>query len=161
MTEPERTAPKVCAVCGIVLDRAPNPLGPAAPEQWIHTAELFGKSDHMAVPVDYAAVPVRTMCDFCYDEVPASKLWVVEARDFKAPVIGTMSIGGWAACETDAQLVAARDWTAVQERYFTKRPEMANPTTRAWLPLMHAELEKHMVGEPRPWRAGDEKAFHD
>lgn len=148
----ELIQPKLCAVCHQVLDRLGTPFGGT---QWIHSLEIVGKSDHVAVPVDYADVPVKCMCDFCFDEVPTGKIWTVVATDFKVPVIGSMSDGGWAACSDCAQIADRRAWSEMVERYLAKKGDQG-PEVRQWLGMLYAELEKHMT-EVRPWRAGDEK----
>lgn len=142
--------PKVCAVCGQVLDRYQG--------GWIHTAELVqAPNSHVAVPVEYGAVPLVTRCDFCHRTVELFQRWCVPATDFEVPLIKTVSIGGWACDKVCADLVAARDWNGLIDRHYAS-PETQTvdaPIYREWLEKLYAKLEEHME-EPRPFRAGDE-----
>lgn len=158
MTE-ERITPKVCAICAQPLDQWQG--------RWIHTLELVGKSDHIAVPVDYDEVAsVRTMCDFCYIEIPLHKQWVVLADDFKVPMVNHVSIGGWAACsECAADVQAARSGMsplaerveAIIERHKVNGNVEYDQHLQLWVHLLHDELHKH-IREIRPWRDGDERS---
>lgn len=146
-----KKSPKICAVCGQVLDQW---LG-----NWIHTAELAGMSDHIVVPVDYDEALLVAHCDFCHDEVSLADRWTVPADDFLTP-IGTMSGGNWMACPTCARLVTANDWDALIERPLNRpRPEgmVVDPERlRVFVVALYGRLRTHQTGPPRPFRPGDE-----
>ena len=147
--------PKMCAVCYIVLDQSGD--------GWIHTRELVGKSDHIAVPVDYNAAHVHTMCDFCYDEVLKPDAYTVPASNFQMPVIPTVSAGNWAACAACAYLVRTGDWNGLTDRatemYLKREPgsRLAGGTIHEWLGQSYEQLRQHMTGPVRPWEPGDEE----
>jgi len=147
----ERIQPKACAVCGMILDRT-------ATGAWIHTTEYVGKGDHVAIPVDYADIQIRVMCDFCFREVPRVGVWTVPTSDFMAPMGLSMSVGHWAACKPCADLAGRRDWAAMVDRHFDS-PTTTTPDEslyRDWMLDLYATLERYMIGEPRPWQPGDE-----
>lgn len=148
----EMIQPKVCAVCGQVLDR--NAVG-----AWMHARELANKSDHIAVPVDYETVPVVTRCDFCYRVVELRDLWTQPAKDFVVPLINHTSAGGWACCPTCAGLALAHDWDGMIERHLNS-PESETPDSplyRKFIKRLYETLEENITEPARLWRAGDEK----
>lgn len=141
-------SPKVCGVCGQVLDRR-------GPDEWLHSRELAGLSDHIAVPVNYEDIPVRTMCDFCYDEVPIAQAWTLPAKDFLVPIVGHVSAGSWACCSVCAAIVKRGAWEEIIARVATRKP--LNLPTRTFMRRLFRRLESNITGPVRPWRAGDEK----
>jgi hypothetical protein len=148
----EKISPKMCAVCGISLDQVGG--------QWFHIRELVGKSDHVAVPVDYDPAQVRAMCDFCYLEIPRDDIWTVLAQDFQIPIIGTMSAGNWAACSTCVGYVRLGAWSALVDHAGTEytRRNGGNPTEiKMWLTALYERLSKNLTDPPRKWQPGDEE----
>lgn len=141
--------PKVCAVCGQVCDRYEG--------KWVHTAEVVGKGDHVCIPVDYNAVELVTRCDFCHRTVELKDRWVVVADDFRVPLIGSVSVGGWACDEPCARIAQRTAWDEMIERHLTSPNSQTEdaPLYRMFLVQLYAELERHMH-EVRPFRAGDE-----
>lgn len=157
MAESVKKPPKICAVCGQVLDQW---LG-----RWIHTSEIVGVSDHIVVPVDYDEDLLVTRCDFCHDVVALTDRWVVPANDFMTP-IGTMSQGNWAACPPCARLVTANDWDALIERLLKRQDRDADgppvEVIRAFVGELYAKLRTHQTGIPRLFLPGDEATeYHE
>jgi hypothetical protein len=150
----ELVQPMVCAVCGQVLDQWQG--------QWIHARETVGKSDHVAVPVQYGAVPLVTRCDFCYAVVDLDKRWTLPVHDFVMPMINTGSSGNWAACESCADLIGKGDWDAVIIRHL-ESPETSTPNDpiyHKFLGDLYRMVRENAFGSIRPWRAGDEVTTH-
>lgn len=150
--------PTICAVCGQVLERTIR----NDEIEYLHATELTGNSDHPAVPTPYGSVPRVTRCDFCHRVTPLDKQWTVPAESFRMPLVKHVSVGGWCACSDCAPLVTDRNWEVVADRYFAS-PETSisssdegAETIRYFLLQMYQLLEQHMLGEPRPWQAGDE-----
>lgn len=144
--------PMICGVCYQVLDR----MG----DQWFHMRELAGKSDHIAVPIDYDDERIQTRCDFCYDKISKADLSAVPASDFIVPILNTRSVGAWACCPSCVPLVEKRDWVGIADRAIKAVPAKSKESRDAayqWMGTLHAQLAAHMTGPVRPWEPGDEK----
>jgi len=155
MAESVRKQPKICGVCGQVLDQWQG--------GWIHAAELAGKTDHIAVPVDYDERMLVTHCDFCHGEMALADRWVLPAEDFMLPT-GSMSQGAWAACPTCARLIAADDWKGLIDRHMHEQQAKATGfealVFRSFLAQLYGEVKTHQTGPVRPWEPGDETVEH-
>lgn len=156
MSEPVKMIqPKVCAVCRQVCDRKDG--------EYIHSLELVGKSDHVCVPVDYGQVPTVVRCDFCYRIVDHEELWTVPSQDFMAPHVNHGMIGGWACDQECAELATAHNWYALVQRHrqspFTEVPD--NPIYNKVIFDLYVTLGHNMLGDARPWQAGDEQTPED
>src|SRR4051812_26185576 len=105
---------KMCAVCGFVLDEYDG--------KPMHSAELAGRSDHVAVPIDYDPRMVRSKCDFCGLEVVLEGCYTVVVPDFRVPVINHTSQGNWLACPECVAVLMPADpavglaWGALRQR---------------------------------------------
>lgn len=150
MAESVKKQPKMCGVCGTVLDQW---LG-----QWIHAGEVVGHTDHIAVPVDYDEGRLVPKCDFCADSVALEERWVLPAEDFTVPLIGSRSRGGWLACPVCAPLIAEGDWEAVAARHMVQR-QQPDATLHNWLLELYGVLATHATEPVRRFRPGDEAAF--
>lgn len=162
--------PKVCAVCGYLLSGFGKGPLPSPDDEWIHVQELVGEADHVAIPVDYDAVPINVKCDFCHQAVGFGQDWTVPATDFEMPMppgapTGHVSLGNWGACDECASLIRRKRWTQLINRALDafqegeRRPvsPAIRQALRRHLTLAYSLLERHMTGPVRPWRAGDEK----
>lgn len=154
MAEPAMNPPMMCAVCGVVLDRWLD--------GWIHSGEIVGSTDHIAVPVPYDESRLVAKCDFCADAVPLKDRWLLPARDFKIPMMNHWSRGGWMACACCASLVAQDQWNVLVDRYMARAsggdPE-ATAMMRAFMVQLYRTLASNTLGAVRPFQPGDELTF--
>lgn len=141
---------KVCAVCGLVLEKAGD-------GRWFHVREIAGASDHIAIPVERHEVKVRVVCDFCFADVPSGEAWMIPSRDFMMPFINVMSVNGFCACSTCKDLIAADEWAGLIDRaaktHLTMNP--LNPPPEAdvkrWLTALYNKLRDNLTGPPTLW----------
>ena len=148
---------KACAVCGRVLDQ----IG----EEWAHVYEVIGHGDHVAVPVDYDAIPVDVVCDFCGALILDGQVTTVPTEPFSMPMGQSRSMGNWAACRLCAGLIEGGHWEllvrrcAIQFEEEAERlgePPMDRRVLTQWLTETYDLVRQHMTGPARPWQTGDE-----
>lgn len=145
--------PKMCVVCGRVLDWTDAPTGSG----WTHPLLDQVNEDHAPVPVDPADAPeqMRGRCDFCAQEHPA---FIVPARSFLSPFPGSASEGDWAACKDCADAISCDHWDKVTVRairgYRAKTGRAMEPELRIAVWQMYQQLRENITGPVRPGVVG-------
>lgn len=141
MSEPGHER-RICLVCGRVLDYHEG-FG------YRHSvAQDVTELDHPAIPVRPEDAPdqLRERCDFCYADETS---YVVPAKSFPMPGIGSMSVGDWASCELCAREIAKDAWNALFRRVLASWEARHGPMdtfTQTSMKRMHRELRKNITG---------------
>ena len=66
----------------------------------------------------FEQIRVTTVCDFC--STPDGVQWSYPCRDFPNPLLGTNSMGGWAACDGCKDAVDRDDRRALADRWLDR-----------------------------------------
>jgi hypothetical protein len=127
----------ICAVCLRALDRRTDAFG----VRWLHTS--LDPAAHTPQPVPMPSGWTGGRCDFCSANNPS---WELPARSFKMPLTTHHgSEGGWAACDTCADLIRENRWDTVLDRAC----EQFGPPARPALRVMYRRLRANVTGPVR------------
>ena len=149
---------KMCAVCGQILDKIER----SGQVGWGHAGELSGRSDHIAVPIDYDESVLVSLCDFCGDKVPLDKRHYLPVADFRVAFLRDAqgdeirNSGGYNCCGHCAYLVNLDDWNRLIGRFMHLHPNV-NSNTLTGITLLWRVVRENITGPVRPWRPGDER----